>query len=112
MFYIGDSISRCTRNLVTSVSGGAILCDGLATSKALDNPFLQDLIKLNARQLPGEDAVLINNGLYGWHLEDETDYPENYDCLLCFLERCFPGTPIFFFLLPGWQIPGAMPVFR
>ena len=78
VLYIGDSISYCTRNVVTATANEEILVDGFATSKALDNPYFLPTLKLFMEQQPGRDAVLLNNGLHGWHLDEETGYRIGY----------------------------------
>ena len=92
--YIGDSISRGTRRLITALSDGKILCDGYATSKALDNPCLFPQISLFAKQQGHCDAVLFNNGLHGWHLDDEKEYPELLEKMLVFLKKEFSDARI------------------
>ena len=42
--------------------------------------------------------VLFNNGLHGWHLDDETDYAKEYEKMICFLLKEFEGTPILLLL--------------
>ena len=49
----------------------------------LDNPYLLESIKLFKKQSPKYDAVYVNNGLHGWHLDDENDYPAYYEQMLC-----------------------------
>ena len=89
VYYIGDSISAGLRNHCTSAAGGEYVFDGCATSKALDNSFYYDTISLFGRQLPKTDVVLFNNGLHGWHLEDETDYAAWYEKAVEFLLKEF-----------------------
>lgn len=96
--YIGDSISCGTRRVATFATGEKILFDGFGSSKALDNPFLKDSIKLFAAQQPRRDAIIINNGLHGWHLNDKTEYKKYYKDLIEFLLNKFSDTPIFIVL--------------
>jgi len=98
VFYIGDSISCNIRQLVTEKAGGELYVDGIGTSKAVDNPFLKDLIHIVALQQGEREAVLFNNGLHGWHLEDETEYARFYEDCICFLKEEFAGTPIYILL--------------
>ena len=77
--YIGDSISVGTRRIATARTNEEILFDGFGTSKALDNPYFKDSIRLFLNQVPNVDTVLFNNGLHGWHLNDETEYKALYD---------------------------------
>ena len=96
--YIGDSISCAARRVATLATGEKLLFDGYGTSKGLDNPFLKDSIKLFAAQQPRRDAIIINNGLHGWHLDDKTEYKKHYKALIEFLLDEFRGTPIFIVL--------------
>ena len=94
VLYIGDSISCATRRIATSCSGDKILFDGFGTSKALDNPFLFDSIRIFAKQQRYRDAVLFNNGLHGWHLDDDKQYAYHYEKTVKFLLDEFKDTPI------------------
>ncbi len=96
--YIGDSISCGTRRVATIATGEKLLFDGFGTSKALDNPFLKDSVKLFAAQQPRRDAIIINNGLHGWHLDDKTEYKKHYKDFIEFLLEEFKGTPLFIVL--------------
>ena len=98
VLYIGDSISCGTRNIATRLSEGRYLFDGFGTSKALDNPFLFDSIRLFASQLTKTETVIFNNGLHGWHLNDETEYPKFYEKVIQFLLSEFEGKKIFLVL--------------
>lgn len=93
VLYIGDSISCGTRKIATKCAQ-TILFDGFGTSKSLDNPFLKDSVKLFAAQLPKTDALLLNNGLHGWHLNDTEEYPRYYEEMIRFLLEHFKGTPL------------------
>ena len=95
VLYIGDSISCATRLEATRVAKGVLYFDGIGTSKAVDNPCFPDLIRLIAKQEGNRCAIIFNNGLHGWHLEDETNYGVYYESLLNFLFAEFPGTPVF-----------------
>ena len=94
VLYIGDSISCATRGMATSCSEGKILFDGFGTSKALDNPFLFDSIRMFAKQQKYRDVVLFNNGLHGWHLDDDAEYLYYYEQTVKFLLDEFKDTPI------------------
>ena len=95
VLYIGDSISCATRTVATELSGYSIIFDGFGTSKGLDNPFYKPSLKAFAIQEPRRDAIIFNNGLHGWHLEDTTSYLEHYDSMIAFLIEEFPDTPIY-----------------
>ena len=98
LLYIGDSISCATRRAITAASENKVLVDGFGTSKALDNPFLFDAIRLFAKQQSYRNAVLFNNGLHGWHLADDTEYACYYERAVQFLLDEFGDTPIFILL--------------
>ena len=98
VLYIGDSISCGTRHIATELTEGQILFDGFGTSKALDNPYFQDALRLFAAQEGQRSAVLFNNGLHGFHLEDTAEYRAGYEEMVRFLLREFGTTPIFILL--------------
>ena len=98
VLYIGDSISCGTRHIATNMTDCQILFDGFGTSKALDNPYFEDMLRLLAAQEGRRDAVLFNNGLHGFHLADETEYGDYYDKMVRFLVKEFQNTPIFILL--------------
>ncbi len=94
VLYIGDSISCVTRKICTERSKNEILFDGFGTSKAVDNPYFIDSIKLFSAQVPNVNVVLFNNGLHGWHLSDEEEYPKYYENVVKELINHFKDTPI------------------
>ncbi len=94
VYYIGDSISCGTRGIINEKSGGSLFCDGFGTSKAVDNPFFLEPVKLFALHVGRYDLVLFNNGLHGWHLSDETEYAEHFEKLLVNFLEFFKETPI------------------
>ena len=94
VLYIGDSISCGTRRKATEISKEQLLFDGFGTSKAVDNPYLIDSIRLFAKQQGNRSAILFNNGLHGWHLQDETEYKQYYEKMIQFLINEFSGTPL------------------
>lgn len=98
VLYIGDSISCGTRQIATRVSQNTYLFDGFGTSKALDNPYFFDSVHLFASQLTKIETVIFNNGLHGWHLDDETEYREYYEKAIKFLLKEFDGKKIFLVL--------------
>ncbi len=83
VLYIGDSISCALRVFGNGVTKEEILIDSFGTSKAIDNPYYWDALRLFGLQERHRDAVLFNNGLHGWHLDDENDYPAYYEQMLC-----------------------------
>ena len=89
VFYIGDSISWGIRPEAQKTVGSEFLIDAFATSKAVDNPFLLPTLDLLLRQGRPPALMLVNSGLHGWHLEDNTEYAEGMRQLLRALkERC------------------------
>ena len=98
VLYVGDSISCGTRRIATERSGGKVLFDGFGTSKAVDNPYFCESVSLFARQVPYIDAVIFNNGLHGWHLEDEGEYRAYYEKAVEFLMKEFSGLPLYLVL--------------
>ena len=98
VLYIGDSISCGTRRVATARSEGRVLFDGFGTSKALDNPYFQASVSLFAKQVPYVDAVIFNNGLHGWHLEDESEYRTYYEQIVRFLLDEFGSLPVYLVL--------------
>lgn len=96
VLYIGDSISiSCaTRSTATAKTNEKILFDGFGTSKAVDNPYFKDSIKLFGMQQSRRDAVIFNNGLHGWHLNEETEYKYHFEEMVKFLLKEFEGTPL------------------
>ncbi len=98
VLYIGDSISCKTREAATRAADGALLFDGFGTSKALDNPYFFESVRLFARQQEARCAVIFNNGLHGWHLDDATEYPAAYERAVRFLLSEFPEAPLYLIL--------------
>ena len=95
VLYIGDSISCGTRRVATIASGEKLLFDGFGTSKALDNPYFKESLLLFARQQPHRNAIIINNGLHGWHINDGEEYKNLYKNMLEFLMENFKDTPLY-----------------
>ena len=94
VLYIGDSISCGIRRIATELTKEEILFDGFGTSKGIDNPYFMDSVKLFASQQGKRDAVIFNNGLHGWHLNDETDYKVYYEAFVKYLLDNFKDTPV------------------
>ena len=55
-------------------------------------------MRLFAAQQRDRCAILFNNGLHGWHLEDEFEYGKHYEAFLKNLLAEFEGTPILLLL--------------
>lgn len=98
VLYIGDSISCGTRRVATMLTKEKILFDGFGTSKALDNPFFKKSVGLFASQLPKLEMILFNNGLHGFHLEDESEYAEHYEKMVKFLLEEYTNVPLYLLL--------------
>ena len=94
ILYVGDSISVPTRAALNGNAGGKVRVDGLATSKALDNPWFAGTILSAAGQEGHCDLILFNNGLHGFHLDDTEEYPKLYADMIRFLRQKFPSVPI------------------
>lgn len=94
VFYIGDSISCGIRHEATASANNELLFDGFGSSKAVDNPFFQETVSLVSKQEPSRKAVLFNNGLHGWHLDDETEYRFYFEKTIRFLMKQFSEVPI------------------
>lgn len=94
VLYIGDSISCQIRQLATKVSNSKLLFDGYGSSKGIDNPYLKDSIRLFAAQQGKRKAVLFNNGLHGWHLDDKIEYKKHYEDIVKFLLEEYKNTPL------------------
>jgi len=94
VLYIGDSISCATRRVATAAAEGKIFFDGFGTSKAVDNPYFSESVRLFAQQQGEREVIIFNNGLHGWHLDDDTEYIQYYEQLVKFLLSEFSATPI------------------
>ena len=91
VLYIGDSILIPTRVKLNGTFGGKIRVDGFASSKAADHPFFVESVRLfAAQQAAPYRAVLFNNGLHGWHLDDADAYPHHYERTVKELRALFP----------------------
>lgn len=97
ILYIGDSISGDTRYYLNELLNDNALVDRFGTSKSLDNPYFFESLKVYTKQLPKIDAILFNNGLHGWHLNDDSEYPAHYEKMLEFLIKEY-NVPIYIVL--------------
>lgn len=96
VLYIGDSISIPTRAGLNAAFGGTFRVDGFASSKAADHPFFTESVRLFTAQRPAPyRAVLFNNGLHGWHLDDAEAYPLHYERAVRELLALFPGAEFY-----------------
>lgn len=94
VLYIGDSISAGLRRYAQNGSNDEILFDRFGTSKALDNKYFMDSIRIFCLQEERRDLIIFNNGLHGWHLSDTEDYSCYYEKMMNFLLEEYPGTPL------------------
>lgn len=90
--YVGDSISCGTRSVLFE-KYKQLRLDGFGTSKAVDHPSFQNSLHLFAMQTPKPSAVLFNNGLHGWHLDDNA-YAEYYEDMVKFFLLEYPCVPL------------------
>lgn len=97
VLYIGDSISVETRKELSKIYGDKVRFDGFATSKSVDNPYFKDSLTLFSKQLNKTDVILFNNGLHGWHLDDES-YGFYYREMVKFLVENFKNIPVYIVL--------------
>lgn len=97
VLYIGDSISNATFPYAAAASDRKILFNNFATSKALDNPFFYPMVKMFVDQNERIDAIIVNNGLHGWHLTEE-EYARYYLDFIRKLKADNPQTPIYLVL--------------
>lgn len=94
ILYIGDSISIGIRRSFTAQVDGKVEFDQFASSRGLDSLFFYDALTPFIKQESRRDLVFFNNGLHGWHLDDETEYREYYEKMLSFLKSMMPDTPV------------------
>lgn len=94
VLYVGDSISCGVRRTATELANNSLLFDGIGTSKALDNPYFMDLVRLFTKQQGARRVICFNNGLHGWHLSDDEEYGKYYESLLKAILNEFKNTPV------------------
>ena len=107
---IGDSISRGTRRAAGKLEGRTVFIDGIATSKAVDNPTFYTLLNYFAEAGHTYDAVFFNNGLHGWHL-DEEKYAPLFTELAKFIKERFAPRKFFIVLTTPTRKSGQTEVF-
>ena len=87
---LGDSICVGYRHYVEEKLGGRYHVSSLATSKALDNPYFPDEIRLLAQQETVPYSIVhFNNGAHGGHL-DAAQYGRLYEGFYLQLRQLFP----------------------
>lgn len=95
IWLIGDSIFVGITHTMPAVTGGEVLVDSLCSSMGADNPHYRAAVTLFAAMEQTRRVIVLNNGLHGWHLDDETAYPAAYDALVGWLREQFPQTPLY-----------------
>lgn len=90
VLYLGDSISHATRKALNELADGRFLFDGIATSKAIDHPCYEETVLLFTKQQTHREHILLNSGLHGFHLSDESEYTKHYEQKIKFLLAEFP----------------------
>jgi len=98
VLHIGDSISCGLRYLLNPLAEEKILFDNFGTSKALDNQFFIPALKVYQSQQMHCNAVMFNNGLHGFHLDDETEYKDCYEKMILELKTLYPDIPLILLL--------------
>ncbi|MBR4073507.1 MAG: SGNH/GDSL hydrolase family protein [Clostridia bacterium] len=94
VLHIGDSISCGLRYSINLKAEDKIFFDNFGTSKALDNPLFAPSLEIFHRQQIRCDAVIFNNGLHGFHLNDETEYKDFYEKMILSLKEIFKDIPL------------------
>ena len=97
VLYIGDSISLGTRIQLKPLCNGKLVIDGIATSKALDHPDYIPMLQAVSAQEPRRDVVLFNNGLHGYHLDEDT-YEAQYSVFVDKLLTLYPEAKLYLLL--------------
>lgn len=97
VLYVGDSISQGTRGFLRNLCKDKFIVDGYASSKGLDHPSYFPMLKMVASQAPRCDVILFNNGLHGYHL-DEDAYEQAYRVFVEKLQEQFPETKLILLL--------------
>lgn len=91
---IGDSIFNGIIHNIIHMLDGTLLFDSFCSSKAVDNQFLMEELDIFMKQQKHRKLIIFNNGLHGWHLDDETDYAKGYENIVARLKQKFPDVPI------------------
>lgn len=91
---VGDSIFNGIISNIINMVDGTVLFDSFCSSKAVDNPYLIEELELFMRQEGHRKLIVFNNGLHGWHLDDEAQYAEGYEKIVSYLREKYPDTPV------------------
>ena len=92
---IGDSISCGYRRAAMKINERCARVDGIATSKAVDNKTFYTLIDYFASLGLTYDAVFFNNGLHGWHLDNEGEFEKHFEALAVYIKEKFAPKQFF-----------------
>jgi len=104
---IGDSITNGYRHTINKALNGEILANIWATSKALYHPdYIKELEFMWQQNKYTYDLVHFNNGLHGWHLNDE-DYEKLYERVVLYISQKHPDSKIALALSTPVCIPGS-----
>lgn len=95
--YIGDSICECTHQFANLMPDRQFVFNNIASSKAVDHPNYYASIAMFLSENEKLDAIIINNGLHGWHLSEE-EYGRLYGEAVHKLHREYPNTPMWIVL--------------
>ena len=91
---IGDSISVGYRSEVHKLLNGDAYVSAISTSKGIDNPNLIREIDFYAHAEEFEyEAIHFNNGLHGFHLDDE-GYREGYERVIAYFHEQYPSVKL------------------
>ena len=92
---IGDSITLGYGNVVCrELKKCGIHTAWLCTSKSIDNPSLRKEIEYAMSEYP-IDLIHFNNGLHGWHLNENT-YADALEDMLMWLKETYSNTKLIF----------------
>lgn len=91
---VGDSIFNGIISNMIHMVNGTVLFDSFCSSKAVDNPFLLKELDVFMEQQGQRKVILFNNGLHGWHLDDETQYAEGYENIIQYLQKKYPKSQL------------------
>lgn len=87
---VGDSIFNGVSSRIIDMTDGTVLFDCFVSSKAVDNPYFMEELGVFMKQEGKRKIIVFNNGLHGWHLDDETQYAEGYENIILHLKETYP----------------------
>lgn len=104
---IGDSISCGYRPVLTVLLGGNTYVDAIGTSRAVDNPWFEQLLDCMLAQRSDYTAVIFNNGLHGFHLDAEA-YEAGLLRMAAYLRQKLPHARLIMPLSTPVRKPGEL----